>query len=147
MLLAPPQARDAGPFGGLPFYIPPTASASDTPSTPSGGAANAQFWFDEPQTAEDRTPTQLDRIDPDSTRSVASEVEGWQIWVAKDVDGSLCLIVHQTGTEINAWTCKTPEQFARSGLLITAGGTNPITATWDGFDLHSEATPPDSPSS
>jgi hypothetical protein len=144
VLLAPPQDRDASLFGGLPGTLPPTGSAA---GAPSGGAANAQFWFDGPQTADDRTPTQLDRIDPDSTRAVDSDVEGWQIWVAKDVDDGLCLIVHETATEINGWSCKTPEQFAASGLLVTATGATPISAYWDGFDLHSESTPPGSASS
>ncbi|WP_374946769.1 hypothetical protein [Agreia sp.] len=138
MWLAPP--RDDRPFvdtmelghrevAPLPARVPARAVTT-------GSAASAERWFDAVQTDTDRLYELLPAfIDSSTTRLVPTDEPGWRVWVAKDVDASLCLIVHEASTPEAVAACATPDDFTASGVLVSSVGSTSISAFWDGFDV------------
>jgi hypothetical protein len=140
MWLAPPASRGEQPFvdtmdlghrevAPLPTRVPARAVTT-------GSSASAEAWFDVVQTDDDRVQAYLPpRIDGSSTRLVSTDMPGWKVWVAKDIDGNLCLVVHESGTTDAVAKCATPDDFTASGVLVSSVGSTSISAFWDGFEV------------
>ena len=140
MLLSPPASRDDKPFvdtmelghrevAPLPTRVPAQAVTT-------GSAASAERWFDAAQTDTDLVDAFLPpRIDGFSTRLVSTDVPGWKVWVAKDSEANLCLVVHESATPEAVAECATPDDFTASGLLVSSVGSTSISAFWDGFEV------------
>jgi hypothetical protein len=140
MWLAPPASRDDQPIvdtmelGHREVAPLPTRVPSEAVTT--GSAASAERWFDAEQTDADLAPVELpDSIDPSTTRVVNTDMPGWTVWVAKDADGNLCLVVHESAAADAVAQCATPDDFTASGVLVSSVGSTSITAFWDGFDV------------
>jgi hypothetical protein len=140
MWFSPPAPGDDQPFvdtmelghrevAPLPTRVPDGAVTT-------GSAASAERWFDEAQTDADLAPVELpDPIDPSTTRVVSTDTPGWTVWIAKDADANLCLVVHESATAEAVAACATPDDFTASGVLVSSVGSTSISAFWDGFDV------------
>lgn len=139
MWLAPPASRDGQPFvdtmelghrevAPLPTRVPAAAVTT-------GSAASAERWFDAEQTDADVATVRSPNLDASTTRAVGSAVEGWRVWVAKDLQGNLCLLAFEDASGLGGSSCATPDDFTASGILMTTTGTTTLTVFWDGFDL------------
>jgi hypothetical protein len=103
--------------------------------TATGGDLEAAAaWFAEPQTEEDLVDvgSLLPEFDRGSVRLVhASSIA--RAWVAKRVDGQLCLEVTVRETDYTSGSCALPPDFSESGLTVSS---DPITVRWNGSQVN-----------
>ena len=140
MLLSPPVSRDGKPFVDTMDLgrgeIATTPARVPAEAVTTGSAASAERWFDAAQTDLDRIDANLPvRIDGSTTRLVSTDVPGWKVWVAKDTDANLCVVVHESATPEAVAECATPDDFTASGVLVSSVGSTSISAFWDGFEV------------
>jgi len=142
MLLSPPASREGTPsgesmelghreVGPLPTRVPAEAVTT-------GSAASAEHWFDAAQQNDDLAPRPSENIDPASTRAVTSTVEGWQVWVARDLQGNFCVIALEAASGVSGTACTTPQDMTAAGLVMTTTGTTSLSVFWDGYDLDTD---------
>lgn len=95
-----------------------------------GDLAAAEVWFERDQTDEDLVGVGELRpeFDRDSVRLVHSSPVA-RVWVAKQVDGRLCLETTDTFSQVTNGTCAIPAEFALRGLSVAS---NVLTADWNG---------------
>ena len=99
-----------------------------------GDPRAAERWFAEPQTADDLADvgTLLPEYDRGSVRLVhASEVA--RVWVAKRVDGQLCLEVTVQQTDYSSGSCALPPDFSARGLTVSSDA---VTVRWNGGQVN-----------
>jgi hypothetical protein len=103
--------------------------------TATGGDLEAaSAWFAEPQTEEDLVDvgSLLPEFDRGSVRLVhASSIA--RAWVAKRVDGQLCLEVTVRQTDYTSGSCALPPDFSESGLTVSS---DPVTVRWNGSQVN-----------
>ncbi len=107
-------------------------------STLAGDVQAAERWFSEPQSEEDLegVGSLLPEFDRSSVRLVhASSLA--KVWVAKRVDGQLCLETTVTVTDLTTGSCALPPDFADRGLTVSS---EVLTAVWNGSQLKVVAT-------
>jgi hypothetical protein len=98
-------------------------------SADAAAIASAEAWLNEAQRSVDAFPAadtlKAFRIDPNSTHLVTTEGT-MGLWVARGVDGSLCLVMMTTASESSAVSaCIPPAQFPIDGIsLNTADGAS-----------------------
>ena len=106
-------------------------NGTDGTSVSSGGdLAAAALWFADEQTDEDLdgVGSLLPEFDRGSVRLVhASPVA--RAWVAKRVDGQLCLEVTVSETDYTSGSCALPPEFTETGLTVS---TDTVTVRWNG---------------
>ncbi|GAB3607365.1 hypothetical protein GCM10027413_27740 [Conyzicola nivalis] len=103
-----------------------------------GDVQAAERWFSEPQSEEDLegVGSLLPEFDRSSVRLVhASSLA--KVWVAKRVDGQLCLETTVTETDLTTGSCALPPDFADRGLTVSS---EVLTAVWNGSQLKVVAT-------
>jgi hypothetical protein len=103
-------------------------------SATGGDLEAAAAWFAEPQTEEDLVDvgSLLPEFDRGSVRLVhASSIA--RAWVAKRVDGQLCLEVTVRQTDYTSGSCALPPDFSESGLTVSS---DPITVRWNGSQVN-----------
>ena len=95
-----------------------------------GDLAAAETWFDSVQTEDDLVGVGELRpeFDRDSVRLVHSSALA-RVWLAKRVDGKLCLETTESATLITSGTCATADDFTSRGLSVSS---NVLTASWNG---------------
>jgi hypothetical protein len=99
-----------------------------------GDLEAAAAWFAEPQTEEDLVDvgSLLPEFDRGSVRLVhASSIA--RAWVAKRVDGQLCLEVTVRETDYTSGSCALPPDFSESGLTVSS---DPVTVRWNGSQVN-----------
>jgi hypothetical protein len=98
-----------------------------------GDLAAAERWFDTAQTDDDLVGVGELRpeFDRDSVRLVHSSALA-RVWLAKRVDGKLCLETTESATLITSGTCATTDDFASRGLSVSS---NVLTANWNGAQV------------
>jgi hypothetical protein len=138
--LRPPVPRDDPPSADTMELghreVAPLPTRVPVRAVTTGSSASAERWFDVPQSEADVVDASLPpHIDPSTTRLVSTDMPGWKVWVAKDDDAGLCLVVHESGTTEAVSECATPEDFTASGVLVSSVGSTSIRAFWDGFDV------------
>jgi len=103
--------------------------------TSTGGDLQAAaVWFEKPQTDEDLVDvgTLLPEFDRGSVRLVhASSIA--RAWVAKRVDGQLCLEVTVSETDYTSGSCALPQDFSDRGLTVSS---DTITVRWNGGQVN-----------
>jgi hypothetical protein len=117
--------------------IPPGA---DETEARRGDVEAAERWLQRAWTAADAIPVPLEDIDPASTRLVSGGSSDGAVWVAREVDGGLCLVVAASVDGAYASSCATPEEFAERGAMVAVNegmaGVPSIGATWDGAHVY-----------
>jgi hypothetical protein len=119
-----PAAQAAQPQGDS-VVVPAVRDAS----ADAAAIASAEAWLNEAQRSVDAFPAadtlKAFRIDPNSTHSVTTEGT-MGLWVARGVDGSLCLVMMTAASESSAVSaCIPPAQFPIDGIsLNTADGAS-----------------------
>ncbi|KQP56761.1 hypothetical protein [Agreia sp. Leaf283] len=142
MLLSPPASRDDKPFvdtmelGHREVAPLPTRVPAEAVTT--GSAASAEHWFDAAQQNADFAPRTSQNIDAASTRSVTSTVEGWQVWVARDLQGNFCVIALEAASGVSGTACATPQDMTAAGIVMTTTGTTSLSVFWDGYDIDTD---------
>ena len=103
---------------------PPDATAEP------GDLEAAEVWFEREQTEEDLVGVGELRpeFDRASVRLVHSSPVA-RVWVAKQVDGRLCLETTDTFSQVTNGTCAAAAEFAVRGLSVAS---NVLTADWNG---------------
>jgi len=99
-----------------------------------GDVEAAAAWFAEPQTEEDLVDvgSLLPEFDRDSVRLVHASTIA-RAWVAKRVDGQLCLEVTVRKTDYTSGSCALPPDFSDRGLTVSS---DPITVRWNGSQVN-----------
>jgi len=117
-----------------------SGNTTSTDGTIAGMSANggdleaAERWFAEPQTDEDLVDvgSLLPEFDRTSVRLVhASSIA--RAWVAKRVDGQLCLEVTERLTDYTSGSCALPPDFSERGLTVSSDA---ITVRWNGSQVN-----------
>jgi len=117
-----------------------SGNTTSTDGTIAGMSANggdleaAERWFSEPQTDEDLVDvgSLLPEFDRTSVRLVhASSIA--RAWVAKRVDGQLCLEVTERLTDYTSGSCALPPDFSERGLTVSSDA---ITVRWNGSQVN-----------
>jgi hypothetical protein len=143
MLQDPPSSTPA-PVVPSPVFPTPT-SESPTPEPPSidgvsagqpSSLKEADAWF---ETLPRNSDALLDpdvagglELDPTAIRFVQSSGAEFQVWVARKLDGDLC-VVGSEAEGVSAFAgCNTREGFARSGVTMSHGGYSMI---WNGSSV------------
>ena len=95
-----------------------------------GDLSAAEVWFEREQTDEDLVGVGELRpeFDRGSVRLVHSSPIA-RVWVAKQVDGKLCLETTDTFSQVTNGTCAVAGDFEQSGLAVAS---NVLTADWNG---------------
>lgn len=104
---------------------------------PSRGDLDAaERWLAVPQTPDDvlagkNNNQALKYFAPDSTRLVQQNRGGqpWNVWVGKERDGDLCLILADPELTEMSWSCANRENFVTYGLTFSI---NDRDVRWDG---------------
>ena len=142
MLLSPPASREGEPFVDTVDLgsgtVATAAARVPAEAVTTGSAASAEHWFDAAQQNDDVAPQPSQNIDPASTRKVTSTVDGWQVWVARDLQGNFCVIALEAASGVSGTGCTTPEDMTAAGIVMTTTGTTSLSVFWDGFDLKTE---------
>ena len=138
----PTNSADGGATPGDVNYFLPDLSdeGASTDGTIAGRSANrgdlraAELWFAEPQTAADLdgVGTLLPEYDRTSVRLVHSGSSA-KVWVAKRVDGQLCLEVTERLTDYTSGSCALPPDFSERGLTVSSDA---ITVRWNGSQVN-----------
>jgi hypothetical protein len=107
----------------------------------TGDVAAAERWLAKPQTAEDALAVEFDDIVPESVHLVSGGPSAnGSAWIARDVDGGLCLVVSARVNGAYGASCSTPELFAQHGTMVTVNegiaGLPGVTASWDGNHVY-----------
>jgi hypothetical protein len=117
--------------------IPP---GPDEAEVRRGDLEAAERWLQRAWTAADAIPVPLEDIDPASTRLVSGGSSDGAVWVAREVDGGLCLVVAASVEGAYASSCATLEEFAERGAMVAVNegmaGVPSIGATWDGAHVY-----------
>ena len=117
-----------------------SGNTTSTDGTIAGMSANggdleaAERWFAEPQTDEDLVDvgSLLPEFDRTSVRLVhASSIA--RAWVAKRVDGQLCLEVTERLTDYTSGSCALQPDFSERGLTVSSDA---ITVRWNGSQVN-----------
>jgi hypothetical protein len=126
-----------------PDQMPAAVSASRSPSPieyflgdrpdgipEPGDLSAAEVWFEREQTDEDLVGVGELRpeFDRGSVRLVHSSPIA-RVWVAKQVDGKLCLETTDTLSQVTNGTCAVAGDFEQNGLSVAS---NVLTADWNG---------------
>ena len=137
--LAPDTASSTPAPDGIDYFLGDAPEVTSTDGTLAGMTATggdlqaAERWFAEPQTDADLegVGSLLPEFDRDSVRLVhASDIA--RAWVAKRVDGQLCLEVTVRETDYTSGSCALPPDFTERGLTVSS---DPITARWNGDQI------------
>jgi len=132
-----PVAADSTPApDGIDYFLGDAPEAESTDGTLAGMTSAggdpqaAERWFADAQTDEDLegVGSLLPEFDRESVRLVhASGIA--RVWVAKRVDGQLCLEVTVSETDYTSGSCAPPPDFADRGLTVSS---DTITVRWNG---------------
>jgi hypothetical protein len=111
---------------------PEPAREVPIPAGESGNLKEADAWFAAPPREVDgfAHPEMLTsmQIDPMTTRFVQTNAAGYAAWVARKLNGDLCVL----GTDASGGgfaACSTRNQFERSGAMVSS---RDYTITWNG---------------
>ena len=115
--------------GGLTYFLGDPPESTAVP----GDLAAAERWFEPEQSDDDLVGVGELRpeFDRASVRLVHSSSLA-RVWVAKKVDGALCLETTETETQITIGTCATTGDFAVRGLSLSS---DVLTASWNGSQV------------
>lgn len=115
--------------GGLTYFLGDPPESTAVP----GDLAAAERWFEPEQSDDDLVGVGELRpeFDRASVRLVHSSSLA-RVWVAKKVDGALCLETTETETQITIGTCATTGDFTARGLSLSS---DVLTATWNGAQV------------
>ena len=98
----------------------------------SGNLKEADAWFENPPREVDgfvnQEMMQHLEIDPAAIRFVQTNAAGYQVWVAKKLNGDLC-VLGTADSESASSSCISRDGFAQMGARMAAGG---YTITWNG---------------
>ena len=108
-----------------------------------GDSIAAETWFTRPQTASD-LPEQPMSVGAEqgSLRLVYTSEEFGRVWVARGIDGDLCLYTLDA-TGFGALSCVSTAEFDKAGLgsqIYSSESTRVLTLRWDGWDFLSSST-------
>jgi len=108
-----------------------------------GDSIAAETWFTRPQTAAD-LPEQPMSVGAEqgSLRLVYTSEEFGRVWVARGIDGDLCLYTLDA-TGFGALSCVSTGEFDKAGLgsqIYSSESTRVLTLRWDGWDFLSSST-------
>jgi hypothetical protein len=117
--------------------IPPQPDESEVRG---GDLEAAERWLQRVPTEADAIPVPLEDIVPESSRLVSGGKSDGTVWVAREVDGALCLVVAGRVNGALATSCATPEEFVERGAMVALNegmaGVPSIGATWDGAHVY-----------
>jgi hypothetical protein len=125
-----------------PVVPSPSRAAPSNGGTPAGGPSSlkeADAWFEtlprDSYAVPDAGTLQSLQIEPSAIRFVQIDATGLQVWVARNLDGDLCLLatggVEEQGSSAFAG-CSSREQFARSGVTLSQ---NDYSMSWNGSSV------------
>jgi hypothetical protein len=105
-----------------------------------GDFAAAETWFERAQTEEDLVGVGELRpeFDRDSVRLVHSS-ESARVWIARQLDGKLCLETTETRTQNTNGTCISAALFSEQGITVSS---NVLDAAWNGVQVRVVLAPP-----
>jgi len=129
-----PPAASANP-GDDTLVIPGAALAE---SAHPGDIDAAERWLSQPQTEADLVPVGLDTIVPSSSRLAFGGASG-SVWVARSVDGDLCVVASTVVDGLTASACSPPDSFLLHGAMVSVGGlvgSPGVEAVWDGAKVY-----------
>jgi len=109
-------------------------STRTDPVSSSGDLEAAARWFAREQTDEDLdgVGSLLPEFDRGSVRLVHASPLA-RAWVAKRVDGQLCLEVTVSETDYTSGSCALPPEFTETGLTVS---TDTVTVRWNGGQVN-----------
>lgn len=114
----------------LPTPEPPSDVVIGVPE--SGNLKEADAWFEDPPREVDgfvnQEMMQHLELDPAAIRFVQTNAAGYQVWVAKKLNGDLC-VLGTADSESASSSCIARDGFAQMGARMAAGG---YTITWNG---------------
>jgi hypothetical protein len=136
----PDRADSTAIPAGVNYFLGDAPEVESTDGTLAGMTSTggdlqaAERWFSDPQTDEDLegVGSLLPEFDRESVRLVhASDIA--RAWVAKRVDGQLCLEVTVRETDYTSGSCALPPDFTERGLTVSS---DPITVRWNGSQIN-----------
>jgi len=143
------SVTDNGASTSVNYFLGDAPGASSTDGTMAGLTATggdvqaAERWFADAQTDEDLVGvgSLLPEFDRSSVRLVhASSIA--RAWVAKRVDGQLCLEVTVSETDYTSGSCALPADFSDRGLTVSS---DTITVRWNGGQVNVLLASPPTP--
>lgn len=143
----PTNSADGPTPGDVNYFLPNLSDGgASTDGTIAGRSANrgdlraAELWFAEPQTAADLdgVGTLLPEYDRTSVRLVHAGSSA-KVWVAKRVDGQLCLEATVQPTDYSVGSCALPQDFSARGLTVSSDS---VTVRWNGGKVTVLLSPP-----
>jgi hypothetical protein len=125
-----------------PVFPSPSRAAPSNGGTPVGGPSSlkeADAWFEtlpsDRYGVPDPGTLQSLQIEPSAIRFVQIDATGLQVWVARKLNGDLCLVATggHSGEGVSAFNgCSTREEFARSGVTLSQ---NDYSMSWSGSSV------------
>jgi len=143
------SVTDNGASTSVNYFLGDAPGATSTDGTMAGLTSTggdvqaAERWFADAQTDEDLVGvgSLLPEFDRSSVRLVhASSIA--RAWVAKRVDGQLCLEVTVSETDYTSGSCALPTDFSDRGLTVSS---DTITVRWNGGQLNVLLASPPTP--